>query len=148
MARMQGRLDSTEQRQQQMMAMLAKAVHNPIFLQQLLNVNRPPIHRLDSGEGINGEHGGCLPVKRRGGPAGWLPVLQTHCSFGNALHSYSGEVLEGVAIQKTSRCSLPRTYCGVMADCHWPQQWQPASHALVDGACLPSLGESCCAGNS
>ncbi len=71
MARMQGRLDATEQRQQQMMAMLAKAVHNPIFLQQLLNGNRPPVHRLDSGEGINGGHGvGFLPVGRRGVLAG------------------------------------------------------------------------------
>ncbi len=31
------RLESTEQRQQQMMAFLAKAVQNPAFLQELLN---------------------------------------------------------------------------------------------------------------
>ena len=93
MARMQGRLDSTEQRQQQMMAMLAKAVHNPIFLQQLLNGNRPPVHRLDSGEGINGGNvGGLLPVRRRMVLAGWLPGLHAHGSLGNALHSCNGEV--------------------------------------------------------
>ena len=76
MARMQGRLDSTEQRQQQMMAMLAKAVHNPIFLQQLLNSNRPPVHRLDSGEGTNGGSGGvgsCLSAGEE--------CLQDDCLF-------------------------------------------------------------------
>ena len=31
------RLEATEQRQQQMMAFLAKAVQNPAFLQELLN---------------------------------------------------------------------------------------------------------------
>ena len=71
MARMQGRLDATEQRQQQMMAMLAKAIHNPIFLQQLLNGNRPPVHRLDSGEATNGGNvAGYLPFSRIGVLAG------------------------------------------------------------------------------
>ncbi len=35
--RLMARLESTEQRQQQMMAFLAKAVQNPAFLQELLN---------------------------------------------------------------------------------------------------------------
>ena len=35
--RLMSRLESTEQRQQQMMAFLAKAVQNPAFLQELLN---------------------------------------------------------------------------------------------------------------
>jgi len=35
--RLMNRLESTEQRQQHMMAFLAKAVQNPAFLQELLN---------------------------------------------------------------------------------------------------------------
>lgn len=38
--RLLARLESTEQRQQQMMAFLAKAVQNPAFLQELLTNQR------------------------------------------------------------------------------------------------------------
>lgn len=39
--KLHSRLEGTEQRQQQMMAFLAKAVNNPGFLQQLLSARQP-----------------------------------------------------------------------------------------------------------
>lgn len=40
MRRMASRMESTEMRQQQMMAFLARAVNNPAFLQQLLSARQ------------------------------------------------------------------------------------------------------------
>ena len=40
MRRMSTRMESTEMRQQQMMAFLARAVNNPAFLQQLLSARQ------------------------------------------------------------------------------------------------------------
>lgn len=48
--KLQMRVENTEQRQQQMMAFLAKAVNNPGFLQALLQ--RQPQQRLASGRGV------------------------------------------------------------------------------------------------
>ena len=54
MRRMSSRMESTEMRQQQMMAFLARAVNNPAFLQQLLSA-RQNQRTLDS----KGTRAGC-----------------------------------------------------------------------------------------
>ena len=64
--KLHSRLEGTEQRQQQMMAFLAKAVNNPGFLQQLLSA-RQPQQRLAG-------------VKGAGAAAG-LPCIGLVCLF-------------------------------------------------------------------
>jgi hypothetical protein len=58
MRRMASRMESTEMRQQQMMAFLARAVNNPAFLQQLLSA-RQNQRTLDS----KGAKVDCAPCK-------------------------------------------------------------------------------------
>ena len=50
---MAGRMESTEMRQQQMMAFLARAVNNPAFLQQLLSA-RQTQRSLDNRGALSG----------------------------------------------------------------------------------------------
>ena len=52
---MAGRMESTEIRQQQMMAFLARAVNNPAFLQQLLSA-RQTQRSLDNRGAFSGHH--------------------------------------------------------------------------------------------
>ena len=57
---MAGRMESTEMRQQQMMAFLARAVNNPAFLQQLLSA-RQTQRSLDNRGAFSGQHPRVLP---------------------------------------------------------------------------------------
>ena len=61
MRRMAGRMESTEIRQQQMMAFLARAVNNPAFLQQLLSA-RQTQRSLDNRGASSGQLEFCAPL--------------------------------------------------------------------------------------
>ena len=94
---MAGRMESTEIRQQQMMAFLARAVNNPAFLQQLLSA-RQTQRSLDNRGAFSSQHSRVLrPTMNVGRNATMTAAmfLMAH----NTSHVSRAEVRAGAAAE-------------------------------------------------